>query len=337
MGIKNNVILIVSDEFDLSTNMVIEWLIHFNETFFRINAEDEVLIEYVTISNSESDFKITVRDKEVSLSDVKSCWFRRDLFSLDKSFNIKFIETAIRENSTANKLLNEFLSSEYIKLKEYFVFLLENSLDGICLGNPKKSSDNKLIHLEVAKRLGLNIPDTSIARDITTLNHKGANIITKAIADFPFLTIWENEDKHNFLSYTTLVDDFEFKSSHPSLYQEEIAKAIELRIFYICGEFYAMAIFSQNNPNTSLDFRHYDVNNPNKTVPYSLPGDIKTQLQNFMKTTNHNTGSIDMLVDTNGKYIFLEMNPSGQFGMVSIPCNYHIEKKIAKVLSNNNR
>jgi hypothetical protein len=34
----------------------------------------------------------------------------------------------------------------------------------------------------------------------------------------------------------------------------------------------------------------------------------------------------------NGDIYFLEVNPAGQFGMVSTPCNYYLEEKIAEVL-----
>jgi len=52
-----------------------------------------------------------------------------------------------------------------------------------------------------------------------------------------------------------------------------------------------------------------------------------------MKKINLDNGSIDIIVDNNGKYYFLEINPVGQFGMVSIPCNYYLEKKIANYLA----
>lgn len=35
-------------------------------------------------------------------------------------------------------------------------------------------------------------------------------------------------------------------------------------------------------------------------------------------------------------FYFLEINPVGQFGMVSGPCNYKIEKLIAKYIIENN-
>lgn len=34
------------------------------------------------------------------------------------------------------------------------------------------------------------------------------------------------------------------------------------------------------------------------------------------------------------EYIFLEVNPVGQFNMTSVPCNYNLEKIIAQKLVN---
>ena len=44
------------------------------------------------------------------------------------------------------------------------------------------------------------------------------------------------------------------------------------------------------------------------------------------------TGSLDLLVTPDGREVFLEVNPVGQLGMVSHPCNYQLERKIAQLL-----
>jgi len=118
----------------------------------------------------------------------------------------------------------------------------------------------------------------------------------------------------------------------PSLFQRSINKKYELRIFYLDSDFYSMAIFSQSNIKTKTDFRNYDENKPNRCVPFTLPLDIKNKLDLFMRRKNYKTGSIDMLVDHNDNFIFLEVNPIGQFGMTSYPCNYYLEKKVAEYL-----
>jgi glutathione synthase/RimK-type ligase-like ATP-grasp enzyme len=119
----------------------------------------------------------------------------------------------------------------------------------------------------------------------------------------------------------------------PSLVQEKVNKKFEIRTFYLDGACHAMAIFSQQNKNTREDFRNYDNARPNRTVPYKLPADIEHRLQQLMQALGFRAGSIDLMVDVHGNYIFLEINPEGQFGMVSYPCNYYLEKKLARLLS----
>ena len=53
-----------------------------------------------------------------------------------------------------------------------------------------------------------------------------------------------------------------------------------------------------------------------------------------MKHIGLNTGSIDMIKSVDGNYYFLEVNPSGQFGMTSFPCNYNLHEKVADYLIN---
>ncbi len=96
-----------------------------------------------------------------------------------------------------------------------------------------------------------------------------------------------------------------------------------------------MGIFSQNNSKTKEDFRNYDQNLPNRNVPIKLPLDIEGKLKKLMKKLNLNSGSIDLIYTIDNKYVFLEVNPVGQFGMVSFPCNYNLEKKIAEFLIKN--
>lgn len=90
-----------------------------------------------------------------------------------------------------------------------------------------------------------------------------------------------------------------------------------------------MAIFSQNDSQTKIDFRNYNHSTPNRNVPYKLPEELEHKLTNLSKKIGINCGSIDMIVTKNDDYIFLEINPIGQFGMVSNPCNYYLHEKIA--------
>ena len=84
-----------------------------------------------------------------------------------------------------------------------------------------------------------------------------------------------------------------------------------------------------------MDFRRYDFTNPNRRVPYNLHGEIKDKLFKMLQKMRLNCCSIDIIKSRdNGKYYFLEINPTGEFGMVSQPCNYLIYKDIALTLIN---
>lgn len=147
----------------------------------------------------------------------------------------------------------------------------------------------------------------------------------------------KNDTSLNYFGviYTTEIKkNKEHKFNSLSYFEGKIDKAYELRVFYFNQTFYPMAIFSQNDKKTKIDFRNYNRINPNRTVPFELPIDIKDKLSILMNILNLNSGSVDLIVSKDREYYFLEVNPVGQFGMVSHPCNFNIEEIIAKYLLN---
>ena len=117
----------------------------------------------------------------------------------------------------------------------------------------------------------------------------------------------------------------------PSFFQEYIEKDFEIRSVRLIDEFYSMAIFSSHDSKTEEDFRRYNYKKSNRMIPFDLPLEIEKKLELLCNKLNLNFCSIDLLF-SKGEYYFLEINPVGQFGMTSKPCNYQIEKKIAQIL-----
>jgi glutathione synthase/RimK-type ligase-like ATP-grasp enzyme len=93
-----------------------------------------------------------------------------------------------------------------------------------------------------------------------------------------------------------------------------------------------MAIFSQLDMQTSIDFRNYNLTKPNRTVPFKLPAHVESKLIQLMSILGQKTGSIDIIVTDEKEFVFLEVNPVGQYGMVSYPCNYELNMKMAEYL-----
>jgi glutathione synthase/RimK-type ligase-like ATP-grasp enzyme len=195
---------------------------------------------------------------------------------------------------------------------------------------------NKLISFEMAQKIGLKIPKmliSSFQNELREFSTKNGSLIVKPIED-AYNCI--SGDYHESCSYGIFQLQKNLKNLDrvfPSVLQNCIDKKADIRVFYFFGEFYSKLIFSQNCDETKIDFRNYSEENPNRMMPCELPEKIQTKLSNLMSRLNLNSGSIDLILDVNDDFIFLEINPAGQFGMVSIPCNYHLEKRISKKLA----
>ncbi len=317
-------VLILSSLDDLSTNTVIDWLLYYKKKYVRISSIDEIEFSKIIISDTGFDIEMTINNTlNICLSEITTFWYRRSYFSV-------FIEK-LKNTCSLFQQINHHLQVEANILMNFFIHEIKTK----SLNIPQDNNLNKLITLNTAAKLGLKVPYTLITntKEIVENFHKTKqNIITKNISGGVFIS-----DDEQFLSTITQrvtqedVETLPEKFSY-SLFQEEIKKIFELRIFYLDDNFYASAIFSQNDKKTEVDFRNYNVEKPNRTPPFKLPIDIEEKLRILMHANHLNSGSIDMIYSDQGEYIFLEINPIGQLHQVSHPCNYYLEKKIAEFL-----
>lgn len=327
-------ILLISEILDLSTNDVIDWLEYYDANFERIDGS--------TFFNSEVEFnfKITNNDSnikfgEIELNKVKSVWHRRWIRYFN-AFNTElnsFDDINIQERANIKNHLVTEMRKSYKPLFDFFDSKEINSL-------PKYNSISvdKINVLLMASKVGLNVPESIICnskKNLVEFKEKYSAIISKPLSE-AMSFMGENYD---YFSKTAIVDDKIIlnlgDTFFPSLFQEYIEKEVEIRSFYIDNSFFSMAIFSQLDDKTKLDFRNYNEENPNRNVPFKLPHEVENKLRNLFEQLDLNTGSIDLILTPKNDFVFLEINPVGQFGMTSYPCNYYLEKKIAKYLIKN--
>ena len=303
-------ILLISNENDQTTNDVIDWLRYFNAGWERLNGED-------LIDGEKHSYLLPIGADSLKLEqlyrNIDCIWFRRFYPEYPKGVD----------------RFDGYLDDELKVLKEYIL-----SGEVRIFGNATHRT-NKLIALSTAEELGLKIPATAIVNnksDFYKFLDKYPSVITKPIAE----GLDYNKDDNDYILYTNEVSNGYFDKIpdkfFPSLIQEKIVKDFEIRTFYWKEKCYSMAIFSQENENTAIDFRRYDRKRPNRNVPYQLPQEIEEKISGLMKRIKLNSGSIDLIKDVNGNFVFLEVNPNGQFGMVSYPCNYNLEMIIANDL-----
>ena len=322
-------VLILSSDDDRSTFDIIDWLSYYKKEYIVLYNTDFIEAKLIDLNNKEIVLEVfdsyTSKKKIINLNSITSYWYRRGELQVDVS---QFF--TLPKNILESKL-DSFLKKQVHEMQRYIYYILESKKG---FGRFSENFAGKLINLDKAQQAGLLIPQTSIVtggyKSIKTqLARK--KYITKLIeSDFIKIEDYDVAAPTVELNFEKETDLDKYKAS--SLIQEQIKKKYELRIFHLDKKNFASAIFSQNNEKTRVDFRNYDRETPNRLVPYTLPQNIDKAINKFMSSINMRSGSIDIIVDDNLDYYFLEVNPIGQFNMVSGPCNYNIEKYIADYL-----
>ncbi|ALR29331.1 hypothetical protein ATE47_01730 [Chryseobacterium sp. IHB B 17019] len=291
-------VLILSTSNDYTTNKVIKWLQYFSIDFVRYNLDEEIDIY------------------DINVDEFTAYWYRKGSL-LTKKTDVFYSNELEKYLYEYNKKIAQYIEFRLSKKKHLNLFF--------------DVELNKLIVLEEAKNIGLLIPNFMLLT--STKQIKEGFKIYKTINEQA--AIYDSYDNSILSTLTQEYKETESTYSFsPTLFQEKIEKKYEIRVFYLNGLFFSMAIFSQKASQTSLDYRNYNHNFPNRTVPFKLPVEIENKLDLLMKNFNLKSGAIDLIVNLKNNYYFLEINPVGQFGMISNPCNYYIEKEIINYFTN---
>ncbi|MEM9546151.1 MAG: grasp-with-spasm system ATP-grasp peptide maturase [Bacteroidota bacterium] len=329
-------ILKYKDQLRVSSEQVADWIDYLGGEY-RFLSGNDFLDGNMTFCNeldgTNEKFVITSSEKnreEIDLRLVNVVWCRG--FVRHREFTKKILQGI----SSTNDNISELKLRVVYALRKITGQLFARLKSSYQLPDMEAMKVDKWETLKLAQVHGIQIPRSivtnSASKLLTFIDSIGCDVISKSLYEGVFFNDAESIYffKTQLITKSVLEDIPE--SFFPSLFQEYIEKQYELRIFFLEGKFYSMAIFSQLDEQTKIDFRNYNETKPNRTVPYCLPSEIETKLGALMRDMNLNTGSIDMIRSKDGGYYFLEVNPTGQFGMTSFPCNYFLEKKIAEVL-----
>ncbi len=321
-------ILLISDSSsDTSSKKIEAWLSFFNANFFSI--KQNFVREFNFSLPEKHNFYIEFDDKKIYLQDINTVFYRRNVLKL---FIYEYFEIFRKSPLEYLNRVSYFIDKEKERCLDVIYKELDNKKK---IGGFFTKEINKIEVLSIANKVGLDIPNTLVTtskEEVVTFQKQYKRIITKCIYE----GVAFGYRKYYYASYTERVTnkiiDKLPTTFMPTFFQEEIFKKFEIRVFYLLGKCYSMAIFSQKNNRTKIDFRHYDQDNPNRNVPFRLPKEIEKKIHLLMKKINLTYGSLDFIYTHNEKFVFLEINPEGIFEMVSVPCNYNLEKIIAQQL-----
>ncbi|BAP29827.1 RimK domain protein ATP-grasp [Chryseobacterium sp. StRB126] len=299
-------ILIISNNGDSTTTKVIKYLSAMGKTFIRVHED-----EFFEIKTDKKRIYLISDRNSFFLDEIVSTWYRRG--------GLKFKRISY-ENNAANHHMDEHQHW----LEDYVIKTLESKKS---INKQSNNHVNKLLVLEQAKKIGLNVPEYFLAENTDeVIIHE---TITKPITENVIL---DSVDKNfNGIIYTSIVQEKEKENFFITFFQEKIEKDFEIRSFYLDGKIWSTAIISQNDEQTKTDFRKYNYKNPNRKVSYQLPENIEEKTYQLMQSLDLSCGSIDF-IKSGDIFYFLEVNPTGQFIGLSDTCNYSLEKEIAQYL-----
>jgi glutathione synthase/RimK-type ligase-like ATP-grasp enzyme len=316
--------IIFSEQQDISTDYVMEWLCSMGVKTIRFNEDNSNIIETISIDNQDACC-IVLNENRVNLASINSVFYRRG-----KAYFPNEFESNSRKNKLVKAQVRNHLDKESHTLAQTLYYYLRGKK---CINNPNEYNTNKLISLIVASQVGLKIPESKVTRNLNSANllaeKNNKKIINKTLCNSIIL-----EDKTYFKTVGTVLVN-KIKSPSPyfyySLFQTQINRICDLRIFYLENTFFPMAIFVDEKTIDARSLRMGE--NMARMVPFKLPLEIEQKLHQFMLYKNINCGSIDMMLNKNHEYVFLEVNPVGQYDYVEAFCNYPISKTIADKLA----
>jgi glutathione synthase/RimK-type ligase-like ATP-grasp enzyme len=213
---------------------------------------------------------------------------------------------------------------------------LEAALPSARWVNPRSASRTarqKAWQLREAMRVGFAIPPTVMSNDPAMVAEQVQSWGESAIYK-PFTTYFPSADQAVF---TSRIDSSLIKSSEesirlaPGIFQALIEKAYELRITVVGEAVFAVRIESQQSTSTRIDWRRdYDALTYSAVI---LPPAIEKDLLKLQKELGLVFGAYDFIVTPSGDYIFLEVNPVGQWLWLEDAVGVGISRALAELLA----
>lgn len=309
-------ILLVTNERDLTTDYIVLELQRRQISFVRLNTE--------TVSSGVLSFTpahgwcFRGRDASVNFATVAAAYYRRPgspraVGSFLNQFDRRYCE------SEWNATLAAALSS----------------LQGKWLNSPQAiaNAENKPRQLNAAVAAGFAIPETLLTNcfeDAQAFVADGPTVCK------PIRTALIGEANDERVIFTTRISNLDRNAADsvaccPVILQREVKKYCDIRATVVGRQVFAAEIHSQGREETETDWRkgsHIDL--PHRI--HELPSEVSDRCIAITRTMGLNFGAVDLVLDLSGQYWFLEINPNGQWAWIENRTGLHIARAIVEEL-----
>lgn len=320
-------ILILADESDESVQMVVGHL-HDRSADFAVFNTKKFPLEVglsIVLDNNQLISKIALPNRTILTSDIGIIWNRR-------------IHRPIIDSAVSNQLIYDWTEEECYFVLESFLSMIKDCSWMNPIFPEEKMRYNKLAQMNIAKQVGLEIPTSIVSNMSDTVKEFYDSNISIIIKPLKTGFMYDSDSGQHIL-YTTevpkdlLCNNLDRINICPVFFQEKIEKKVELRIVVVGEKVFVCAIDSQSNAITATDWRQQIY--LNKYLPhtiYDLPSDISVKCVRLVKQLGLLSGSIDMILTPDNRYVFLEINQNGQWGWIETLTGMPISEAIADLL-----
>lgn len=268
--------------------------------------------ERLTLTNDEGEF---------DLREVTAIWHRR------LSFGSRLPETLDRQLRGAS--LGETSAAAHGMLTSLKAFRMDHV-------HHIRHAENKQLQIQIARELGLDTPrtlttnDPGAVRDFATICEGG--MIMKMLSSFAVY-----DDARELVVFTNPVKaedlaDLSGLNLCPITFQELIPKSLELRVTVVGNRVMSASLDSKVSARAAHDWRRDGVRMLQDWQPYQLPLEVEEKILRLMDYFSLNYGAIDIILTPDGRHVFLELNPVGEFFWLEQTPGLPISRAIADLL-----
>lgn len=207
---------------------------------------------------------------------------------------------------------------------------LWSSLDVSWINHPvwDDEAGRKIFQLRIARQVGLETPLTCVTSHAPTARRFAGplgpnNTVYKAFS------ATEHAWRETRLLQPAELTALENLSYAPVIFQEYIPAALDLRITWVGDQAFAAAIDAESL-SYKVDYRMELAQA--RVEPFALPETVLSRLRALMSRLHLVYGAIDMRVTPEGRFVFLEINPSGQWLFMEEPTGLPITEAFCQLL-----
>lgn len=319
-------ILIITSKQDGHIGPVAQHLDAANVPWVRLNTEDFATNVEITVTPALNTGTLTIRDsgKTFDLKDVTAVWHRKP-----DPVNITHFKADSDALDYIEAELNEILMGLYALLSHAY-----------WINNPftTRVAHRKLLQLFEATNVGFRTPQTLVTNNTDKALAFASNLGgTLAVKSLGAISVFNHSDQ-GMLQYGVFTRKLSIGDLSrvqdkipimPTLFQEFIEKAFELRITVVGRQVFSCRIDHHGDDITADDYR-FDTKNLIHR-PWECP-ELHASLLGYMDAFGLNFGCFDILITKTGEAVFLECNPNGQWLWVENMTGLPIGRAIARQL-----